>query len=142
MGIISFLMTSWSPSTEGAAPVSSLRKAAMLFCPRYRDSFGSSSSGKTLAFTLSLVRDLLGGCSGRWGKRNMQASAEAGQMHMPGHLNMNDIPVMYIFKHRSPDKLWYSDIDCLDTEQIALRLGMFVVGQFRLHTSPLWGYTD
>jgi hypothetical protein len=45
IGIISLRITSCSPSAEGwAAVVSSLRKAAILFCPRYLDSLGSSSS--------------------------------------------------------------------------------------------------
>ena len=46
MGMISLRITSCSPTAEGwAAVVSSLRKAAMLFCPKYLDSLGSSSSG-------------------------------------------------------------------------------------------------
>lgn len=50
MGIISFRITSCSPSTAGSpALVSSLKNAAILFCPRYRDSLGSSSSVETLA---------------------------------------------------------------------------------------------
>lgn len=45
IGIISFRITSCSPS-RGDEPIcaSSLKKAAIEFCPRYRDSFGSSSS--------------------------------------------------------------------------------------------------
>jgi hypothetical protein len=47
MGMISFRITSCSPSPEGSpALVSSLRKAAILFWPKYRDSFESSSSGE------------------------------------------------------------------------------------------------
>jgi hypothetical protein len=45
IGMMSFRITSCSPSAEGcAAIVSSLRKAAILFCPKYLDSLGSSSS--------------------------------------------------------------------------------------------------
>jgi hypothetical protein len=45
MGMISLRITSCSPSAEGCtAVVSSLRNAAILFCPRYLDSLVSSSS--------------------------------------------------------------------------------------------------
>ena len=45
IGMISFLITSCSPSAEGSpAWVSSLKNAAILFWPRYLDSLGSSSS--------------------------------------------------------------------------------------------------
>jgi len=45
MGIISLRITSWSPASDGSpALVSSRRKAAILFCPKYRDSVVSSSS--------------------------------------------------------------------------------------------------
>lgn len=48
MGMMSFRITSCSPSTAGSpALVSSLKNAAMLFWPRYRDSLGSSSSVET-----------------------------------------------------------------------------------------------
>ena len=56
IGIISFRMTSCSPSADGSPTLaSSLRKAAMEFCPKYRDSVESSSSTEKLVETLWLV---------------------------------------------------------------------------------------